>query len=117
MIFASTTGRDLSHDSHPYRQMMGYARERDLESAPDTHAYVFDPRPEFDHVQHNEPNRILVEFREDVRLNPTIPAAHLALIWVERDLFAFEVDGATLAHADHARRVLNRLAALDHVSR
>ena len=56
------------------------------------------------------PNPILLEFREDVRLNPTIPVAHLALIWVDRDLFAFETPGGTLAHADHARRVLTRLA-------
>lgn len=63
-------------------------------------------------VQYHEPNPILVEFRSDVDLNPQIPIWYLALIWVDRDLFVFEVKGATLAHADHARRVLTRLANL-----
>jgi hypothetical protein len=64
----------------------------------------------------HEPNPILVEFRSDVHLNPTIPAAHLALIWVNRDLFAFEVEDATFAHAEHARRVLTRLARTEAAS-
>ena len=57
-------------------------------------------------------NPILIEFRKDVSLNPTIPARHLALIWVERDLFVFEAAGATFAQASHARKVLARLSAL-----
>lgn len=31
-------------DPKPYRQMLGYSREVSREDAPNTHAYVFDPR-------------------------------------------------------------------------
>lgn len=117
MIFSSKTPRDLNHDPEPYL-LVGWMDEsgvhyyRSGRADLSTWPVVHDPRPEFDHAQHNEPNPILVEFRNDVVLNPTIPVRHLAMIWVDRDLFAFEVEGATLAHADHARRVLVRLANL-----
>ncbi len=65
---------------------------------------VFDPRPEYDHTQHNEPNPILVDARLDDEFNPSHILAHL--------LGYAEAMDASSAHIDHARRVLERLIAM-----
>lgn len=123
-MFSSKTPRDLNRDPEPWdirgennRWRYDDKRARVIIDNPDVYGNRitahYDPRPEYDHPQHNPPNPILVEFRNDVALNPGVPAAHLALIWCDRGLFAFEAEGATLAHAAHARAVLERLARLE----
>lgn len=122
-MFASKTPRDLNHDPKPY---VGASGDRDYEqSAPWHAAREYDPRPEFDHVQHNEPNPILVEFRRTLT-QVEVPAPWLAGHWTQTDEMWDEMvllDGSmddehigTLAQEDHARKVLSRLAALQEAS-
>ena len=92
-MFASKTPRDLNHDPLPYlyastdytarfsHNNLGY---------PYASSAIYDPRPEFDHVQHNEPNPILIAFREQRPVTTATKDAYL-----------------------HARRVLRRLGALE----
>ena len=94
-MFASKTPRDLNHDPLPYlyastdytarfsHNNLGY---------PYASSAIYDPRPEFDHVQHNEPNPILVAFREQRPVPAVTEAAYL-----------------------HARKVLTRLANLAQI--
>jgi len=67
------------------------------------------PRPEFD----NNPNPILVAFRDRRETQPSKSIAELArgeLVWLRRDLpAAFD---ATREHIDHAKRVLERLVRM-----
>ena len=65
----------------------------------------YDPRPEYDAVQHNEPNPILVKFR-----SRDYPASYWAHRLGKGDL-PVGVE-ATEGHVHHARKVLSRLAAL-----
>ena len=72
---------------------------------------------EFDHVQHNEPNPILVAFRRDadeMKRERGWTVARTALSW-DRDAFDPFVDMYDLAVLDHARRVLERLANLPQI--
>lgn len=71
---------------------------------------MFSPRPEYDRPQHNPTNPILTEFRNDVRLNPTIPVSHLALIWVDSELFYFD-EKPRGAEYRHALSVMERISA------
>lgn len=125
MIFSSKTPRDLNHDPKPY---VTYANDRrtDVRSAEwdmQSHGEVeyvrsFDPRPEFDHVQHNEPNPILVDFREYARKARSAP--WLAAHWTSSDETWMDITTALSGDApmgtpeqeNHARRVLTRLANL-----
>lgn len=62
-MFASKTPRDLNHDPLPYRcdsrTVPGHRVDSQDSPARYRAPYLLDPRPEFDHVQHNPPNRLL----------------------------------------------------------
>lgn len=123
MIFSSKTPRDLNRDPLPYvwNGHFPTARKRDdcrttFRVSPD---YERDPRPEFDHTQHNEPNPILSfilrdAVEQDAAENPPIiDLADTARYVLEMGLEAGEYDEAhTPEQIDHARRVLTRLANL-----
>ena len=138
-MFASKTPRDLNHDPKPHLLVdwvdesgVHYYRSGRVDLS--TWPVVHDPRPEFDHVQHNEPNPILVAFRED---KDNGPAGYVIESGTKRHPFGrrpsriehwlLQLDGAefdpvltriglgvsaTSAHVIHARKVLQRLVAL-----
>jgi hypothetical protein len=116
MIFASKTPRDLNHDPEPWvNAAPDFERgsEADFEEWQPRHGKVFDPRPEFDHAQQNEPNPILTT----LRLNSNAPredgwdARIAALYFLEGvGIDNVEREQATPEHVEHARRVLTRLA-------
>ena len=113
-MFASKTPRDLNHDPLPYlyastdytarfsHNNLGY---------PYASSAIYDPRPEFDHVQHNEPNPILVEFREESEALGRMHPADWART-CSREFWGKEVSRDML---HHARRVLTRLANLAQI--
>lgn len=123
MIFSSKTPRDLNQDPLPF-VWSGHdpaARKQDRcrtkhYASPD---YLHDPRPEFDHVQHNAPNPILLAFRALGEKHGMAPdeVRNLAGNWVKRATYYehhanIPSRAASKAQRDHARRVLTRLAAL-----
>ena len=110
--YASKTPRDLNHDPLPYVWNGHHptARKRDdcrttFRVSPD---YEYDPRPEFNHVQHNEPNPILGIWRATTDGDMRGWGVWLAL--AAHDMIAHGT--ATPEQIDHARRVLERLASL-----
>jgi hypothetical protein len=80
--------------------------------------YHYRPRPEFDHVQHIEPNPILVALRTHVGLGSDLREHVQAFLNTEPAQWYknFGVATVTMRHIDHARRVLIRLANLSAVS-
>ncbi len=109
MMFASKKPRDLNHEPLPFSlpgegggRLASWEAELLTELGP-----LFDPRPEFDHVQHNEPNPILVAVRERVDL---IDAYMGSVVSGDGTLPHLTIDPR---HYDHARRVLTRLADLN----
>lgn len=125
--YTSKTPRMLNHDPHPITAGKAGGRialwEHELlaDRFPDA---AHDPRPEFDHEQHNEPNPILIDFRRMIRDDWDMPEGLLWLYagsWVDlidEDPHMSKPDnwgpltGTTQPAIDHARRVLTRLAAL-----
>lgn len=116
-VFASKTPRDLNHDPAPF-----VFPETGMRSAAEFGPYI--PRPEFDHAQHNEPNPVLVAFREHVEVvSPNkgdwANVPNLAGEWLEH--FSHYWEGfrggriARVGHRTHARRVLTRLANLSRI--
>lgn len=117
MQFSSKTPRDLSHDPQPWSVGDTHGRELRSDIEPPETAVVdwaeYVPRPEFDHVQHNKPNVILVAIR--VLLEDADEAS--AAFYADAGKY---LTGGTHAlgipiqegMSDHARRVLNRLARL-----
>ena len=122
-MFASKTPRDLNHDPYPnvwdghteFNQMRADTH-RFRKGAPGirigTMNYRSRPRPEFDHIQHNEPNPILVTFRKSLQedlpfTNPGNWAANLA-----KPPYPDSWYYASPEQIDHARRVLTRLAQI-----
>lgn len=120
--FASKTPRDLNHDPNPYVDQWGIDRNDDGDPAGyDFDAlFHFDPRPEFDHVQHNDPNPILTALRRRFPsqqnsawaiYQDTLDA--LTMYGVAEMQRIIDRDGidavVTDDHIDHARRVLTRL--------
>lgn len=116
MMFASKTPRDLNRDPRPL-STIGTGRRVAVGSnyAGET---VPNPRPEYDHPQHNEPNPILVKLREQ---RPAFTGPHAEVhafdnangaAWVE----AGEPDDTPGSQWDayerHAYRIIERLAAL-----
>jgi len=111
MMFASKTPRDLSCDPEPYRKLYPYNVGRSgwpIAISGTELITEYDPRPEYDHPQHNEPNPILSMYRQSL---------------ADRDEDAMEnalsvASGwpthypCTQAQRDHARRVLTRIASL-----
>lgn len=111
MKFSSKTPHDLNHDPEPFvwratklRTRIKYGNE----------AIDFEPRPEFDHIQHNEPNPILVELRQAFAADHRRPR----MVYIESKLREVEYEtrngnnGWSPQMLDHARRVLTRLARL-----
>lgn len=67
------------------------------------------------HVQHNEPNPILVAFRQDVAdvfVAEQFNVAAIARSWIDGDALELFADMYPNEVLDHARRVLERLASL-----
>lgn len=128
MMYASKTPRDLNRDPLPF---VTYIGER---THIGTTNNALDPRPEFDHVQHNEPNPILVDYRahkddgpagyvvesgsagRPFGYRPTRIQHYLfQLSDAERDTVLVEIGLGVKATPDqiiHARRVLTRLSRL-----
>ena len=119
LIFSSRSPRDLNHDPEPWAGWDSLAGGERRSSGLFGYA-SHDPRPEYDHVQHNEPNPILLYLREAM----TRPGSEgLVLAYVaEEQLYSIreaEQFGAmatygfdvTLQQLAHARLVLKRLAA------
>ena len=115
-IYASKTPRDLNHDPRPVRIAGRQARSKRMLWPSD----VMDPRPEFDHVQHNEPNPILVAFRaySDKHGMDAEDRANLSGAWLQAPGYYERrlVEGRLRRQErDHARRVLTRLANLSQI--
>lgn len=115
-IFASKTPRDLNHDPFPYRnpdtREPFASRWRGGEMG--NGGNIFDPRPEFDHVQNNAPNPILVEFRVSrghYGAHEKALAIRHYLTYIDGDVYGWKPE-----QRDHARRVLTRLSVLPEVS-
>lgn len=118
MMYASRTLRDLNHDPHPWRDQTGrYSTENAYWSG---FPRTFDPRPEFDHAQHNPVNRLLRDFRaidggrgeyarwlRDLDANP-----HWWTLQPGTGIMAGVTVGYAPEEIAHARRVLTRLANL-----
>lgn len=118
MMFASKTPRDLNRDPlpwwHDHDELCDVSRlsggHLPRSATKETEDDIFDPRPEFDHVQHNQPNPLLADYRLDI--------AHTG--WRDRDPrdwlkeVTTRYPGITIpwrpAEMDHALRVLTRLA-------
>lgn len=123
--FASKTPRDLNHDPKPYRgKTMGTRATSELIAKVNyPEHWEHDPRPEFDHVQHNEPNPILVAFRVDKDNGPVgyvVGGRRPSRIehWLAQiapfDRTAVAIGTGvqpSVAQIDHARQVLTKLAA------
>ena len=115
MIFSSKTPRDLNRDPLPYvwNGHFPTARKRDdcrttFRVSPD---YERDPRPEFDHTQHNEPNPILVDLRHNGE--PDEGRAHYAAdLALGGESWRYWMKRVPQSQIDHAYRVLTRLANL-----
>jgi len=107
-MYASKTPCDLNHDPYPWRVVLGaWANTRCAVHLPESE---HDPRPEFDHHQHNNPNPILLEFRR----NYTGGRHDWLTLFLDRltpgDGFYVRSREHPPQQIDHARRVLTRLA-------
>ena len=111
-IFASKTPRDLN----PHGVIMtgagtlplclcGWQRRR--LDGPTLAEHI----AEFDHVQHNEPNPILVELRCHVELGADMRGQVQVFLNTEPAQW-YKHFGVTMRQINHARKVLARLAAL-----
>ena len=107
-MFASKTPRDLNRDPEPWISSEGWR----WDSNPIGDNF-WEPRPEFDHVQHNAPNPILVEFRTSG--DAAFDWWHWLGSTYDRTTPPWQV-AFTERHRDHARHVLSRLARLAEVS-
>ena len=114
-IYASKTPRDLNHDPKPWAH-------GDIRAARPRYEHIirwlWDARPEFDHVQHNEPNPILLAFRQDVAdvfVAEQFNVAAIARSWIDGDALELFADMHPNEVLDHARRVLTRLANLSQI--
>lgn len=125
-MFASKTPRDLNHDPKPWDGNTStpenpddnrYSLELGAELVFIGFAMKHAPRPEFDHVQHNEPNPILVEFRSESTGAVTVLKAERYLALIDEPMSADEHGIPWSRDArDHARRVLTPLARLAEVA-
>jgi hypothetical protein len=131
-MFASKTPRDLNHDPEPWVSHHGRHEDADPAGWDFDVEFTLHPRPEFDHVQHNPPNSILVQIREDNERSQFavngVPLSARLDMWLmsiaNLDTFggfkSWDSPGhprhvlttASEQEIDHARRVLTRLAHL-----
>lgn len=120
-LYSSKTPRDLNHDPKPWQQPWPGQRRSNVPEKRygDTpaDAWTWNPRPEFDHAQHNEPNPILIAFRGFAGKHGMAPdeVCNLAQQWVKRATYYehrlnIRARSATKAQREHARHVLTRLA-------
>ncbi|SDH40659.1 hypothetical protein [Microbacterium sp. 77mftsu3.1] len=100
-MFASKTPRQLNHDPEPFVSGVGNRHAENLNPA----IWRHDPRPEFDHAQHLQPNLILVEFRRTAYRGK---AAHYVTYLTTGDVYDWRHYGDEMK--THAFRVLTRLA-------
>jgi hypothetical protein len=97
-MFSSKTPRDLNRDPEPWRTQYGTRYPEGGWSFGERIEFTHDPRPEFDHAQHNAPNPILVARR---LLGPGVNIMYADLPrWPTRD------------EIEHATTVLQRLTRL-----
>lgn len=129
-MFSSKTPRDLSHDPEPYRARDWIDAEGEhyyrmtKDRAWRVHDARYDPRPEFDHAQHNPPNPALIAFR-DLAKGHGMDAAetrNLARQWLARAHYYehqmnISARDLTKAGREHARKVLTRLARLGEMEK
>ena len=109
MMYASKTPRDLNRDPKPYYNIESHGRYTEAPAGTDYY-FRYDPRPEFDAVQHNEPNPELTYYR-------TYEAARGREALLDfLDWLYLVHEHAPNAHVVHARRVLTRLANLKEES-
>lgn len=124
MMFASKTPRE-NNDPEPYVDAAPDFRRMACPDEASIHGAVFDPRPEFDHVQHINPNPILIRFRKWIE-GEDVADPYWVAYWItafdEFDAFGGFKTWDESAHAlhvittatdderNHARRVLERLA-------
>ena len=109
MIFSSKTPRDLNRDPEPFLDERGSRWISPVTFQPRT--FTYSPRPEFDHVQHNEPNPILVDLRHNGE--PDEGRAHYAAdLALGGESWRYWMKRVPQSRIDHARRVLTRLANL-----
>jgi len=112
-MFSSKTPRDLNHDPEPWSvgsPIDGMELRMPQEPTVPMEWTEYDPRPEYDHAQNNEPNPIIVDFREDPDLSYTLSELDPENI-ANPDWETWPVIwDATEEQRDHARRVLERLA-------
>lgn len=117
-LYASKTPRDLNRDPEPYVYAFGGERLSREDAYWNVGRVIgYEPRPEFDHPQHNEPNPILLDLRDTHGLPD---------LWLEAiegrdgDVFLAGVPRAfgdvRADHINHARRVLRRLASFGGAS-
>jgi len=111
-MYASKTPRDLNHDPEPY--VCDRFHRHDQEEGEFLRA-THDPRPEFDHVQHNEPNTVLTGLRTLMSGGVHRPTGDFyadAARYLTGGTHAMD-NPIKPGMADHARRVLSRLARLE----
>ena len=98
----------VSNDPQPYRYVTRSGEVRRARKAEDVlPAYAeLDLRPEFNHVQHNPTNPILVMIRE----HPKHPEKWLFDILDDR--FAYRVFGGFKRELEHAEKVIRKLIAI-----
>lgn len=111
-MYASKTPRDLNHDPKPHEN--GHGSRQDHPTIGGMCGGCITrhvPRSSYDHKQHNEPNPILVEFREEVEQWSFVHKADLALNRLDyMDALGLTYDEDP--QVDHACKVLTRLARL-----
>lgn len=118
-MFASKTPRDLNRDPEPVVHPSGvrtamFSMHFEFEAGESgpfgrIAPALVDPRPEFDHVQRNEPNPILVEFRATLRNyhDKALCLGHYIEYVTHGSVYDW-----TSEQIAHARRVLERLERL-----
>lgn len=115
-LFSSKTPRDLNCDPAPWRVVFGPWRGARVDAQIPESEHK--PRPEFDHVQHNAPNPILVALRRRLDYQSLVGYPSTSGRMAKTFLVSLHVHaspdytGASDEHIAHARRVLTRLARL-----
>jgi len=114
MQFASKTPRDLNHDFLPYindcPDMWNRYPDEYTANYFSGGVYRFDPRPEFDHVQHNPTNTILPIVRRYSQARFDMSQVAAATLVIDHWQNLLVVQEASEEERAHAFKVLARLA-------